>query len=186
MVASSKHIWLEVTVLYNYFRYYDSTLGRFITSDPIGLAGGSPLMYADPQGLAYSPQGEHGVSREDAMRLPEGQDSCGCFVKAFLGWDDAVIGGASATIRAATGPYATKFRTGAGGGGKSGKATSWFSEKVMEQNQKSGKKTRATRAARTAGRIASRASLVAGAGLLIYDASVFQSCIEECDDKECK
>ncbi len=45
---------------YNYFRYYDPTIGRYIESDPIGLGGGvntyaytlnSPLGYLDPFGL---------------------------------------------------------------------------------------------------------------------------------------
>ncbi|MFZ5635879.1 MAG: HNH/ENDO VII family nuclease [Pseudomonadota bacterium] len=45
---------------YNYFRDYDPTTGRYVESDPIGLdggmstygyAGGSPLMYDDPDGL---------------------------------------------------------------------------------------------------------------------------------------
>jgi RHS repeat-associated protein len=49
----------ETGLHYNYFRYYDPTTGRYITSDPIGLDGGlntytyalnNPLNNIDPDG----------------------------------------------------------------------------------------------------------------------------------------
>ncbi len=49
----------ETGLHYNYFRYYDPSIGRYITSDPIGLDGGlniygyalsNPLTHIDPTG----------------------------------------------------------------------------------------------------------------------------------------
>jgi RHS repeat-associated protein len=49
---------------YNYFRDYDSSVGRYSTSDPIGLRGGlntfgyvgqQPNRYDDPAGLSWTP-----------------------------------------------------------------------------------------------------------------------------------
>ncbi len=50
----------ETGLHYNYYRDYDPSLGRYIQSDPIGVAGGinpyiyvenNPLIYYDPDGL---------------------------------------------------------------------------------------------------------------------------------------
>jgi RHS repeat-associated protein len=52
---------VETGLCYNTFRYYDADVGRFISPDPIGLAGGmnlyryapNPIKWIDPLGWAY-------------------------------------------------------------------------------------------------------------------------------------
>ncbi|MCW9058759.1 MAG: DUF6531 domain-containing protein [Gammaproteobacteria bacterium] len=55
-----QHYDKETGLHYNYFRYYEPSTGRYITSDPIGLSGGintytyalnNPLFWIDPYGL---------------------------------------------------------------------------------------------------------------------------------------
>jgi RHS repeat-associated protein len=54
----------ETGLSYNYFRDYDPSIGRYVESDPIGLAGGTStygyvngnsLVYVDPYGLVWLP-----------------------------------------------------------------------------------------------------------------------------------
>lgn len=80
----------ETGLHYNYFRYYDPSTGRYITSDPIGLEGGlntylyayaNPLTFIDPDGLvglfghsttlnAFK-RGPHRLSNQDSIAISQ-------------------------------------------------------------------------------------------------------------------
>ncbi len=77
----------ETNLHYNHFRYYDPELGRYITSDPIGLRGGmntynyvrsNPLKLIDLNGLEWQIQGwEHAVYPADC-NTPDDYDPRTC------------------------------------------------------------------------------------------------------------
>ncbi len=100
----------ETGLHYNYHRYYDPSIGRYLTPDPIGLAGGlnlysyvqnNPVNFIDPLGLAwFRPQGHKyvvgrpgnrfvqpgkGIGRRIDDYVPAGH-TFGANHDTFVGW----------------------------------------------------------------------------------------------------
>jgi len=90
---------IESRLHYNYFRYYAPGLGRYIQSDPVGLAGGlntygygsrNPLRYTDPFGL-WSAGGSVFWGWGGGLLL--GEDACGGFLTLQFGGGYQLSGG---------------------------------------------------------------------------------------------
>jgi RHS repeat-associated protein len=74
---------IETNLSYNYFRDYDSAIGRYVQSDPIGLGGGvntfgyalsRPMLLIDPRGL--SPHDTVRVLLESLFPQPWTRERC--------------------------------------------------------------------------------------------------------------
>ncbi len=125
----------ETGLHYNYFRYYDPSTGRYITSDPIGLTGGlntygytyqNPTGNVDPLGLsswvvAYwskylaDQKIEEGrnpdeVFEEMGNALTGGNECLKCFLPDFYDYDDYAEG-AGGKVAGPLGKYIVKKAT---------------------------------------------------------------------------
>ncbi|MFC1795895.1 RHS repeat-associated core domain-containing protein [Pseudomonadota bacterium] len=107
---------------YNYFRYYSPELGRYIQSDPIGLAGGvnayayvggNPANYSDSMGLVVDTVADAGFILYDFYRI--GADNifndCGNFGENITALS-ADVGGLFIPFVSGLGPASRTLRTG--------------------------------------------------------------------------
>jgi RHS repeat-associated protein len=94
----------ETGLHYNYFRYYDPSTGRYITSDPIGLLGGinpyiyanaNPLRWFDAYGLEAAtgtlPRAGSGVSIPPWARNPAGFAAWASMFSSLVGEGSDVV-----------------------------------------------------------------------------------------------
>ena len=184
----------ETNLHYNHFRYYDPELGRYITSDPIGIIGGmntygyvyqNPIMYYDPDGLVWT-AGQAGVSWDEFQELNRSgaEDPCGCFAKV-IGIETA----AGTGIAASGLPIIPKRFTQPGTSGGTSIASAGLSKALPQRlpiRVPAPTLNRPSAMSNKLGRVLGRWIPGVGWILLTIDASELAACLEECEEDECK
>jgi RHS repeat-associated protein len=91
----------ETGLHYNRHRYYDSSIGRFVSKDPIGLVGGlnafqyapNPVVWIDPLGLARFGSGKGTHTAQVTVRGASGsQRQCGVFQSGNMTPEEKALG----------------------------------------------------------------------------------------------
>lgn len=142
---------------YNYQRYYDPNLGRYLQSDPIGLAGGvnayvyvgnNPLNYIDPLGLTELAPGQNpligggitgmgtGGSSLGGSGLSSGARFCPTAVKGIntpFGIANQGVDAVSLAARGQVENGATLYRIGTTGKSQAAEAQFWSLENPLSK-----------------------------------------------------
>jgi RHS repeat-associated protein len=183
----------ETGLHYNYFRYYDPSTGRYITSDPIGLDGGlntylyanaNPTNGVDPNGLRFSPA-EGGEWRDlflDPDQFDESSKCAEMCVSEYLGWPTIGTGiGATPIPKPLLGYPVTR------GASPVTNPISLAGEVITGGDPKKGKIGRQILGTNRWAGLAGRLNLVAFAGLSAYDLTRIMQCVQECEeDNKCE